>query len=295
MQLQDYLNQVQILVHDQSNLDYSTSELTGFINNARNRVALDFACVRQYLTGLTTVVNLGIYPISGAVGGALVTAGGSYATAPTVTFAAPPAGGVQALGSPVMSGVAPTLAVSSIAMTQWGSGYSAAPAITFSSGAAAATATALINVIDFHSVSYLFGTMRTYLQWKPFNYFNAVFRSNTTSAGPPSVWSQYIEQNQFYLYPVLPDQAYPLEIDAFVLPNPLVNTSDVDSQINLPINDCVQYYAAYVALLKAQNFEQADYYNKRYVARKREVIATKQAVRRLNIYQNTWRRLQRGY
>lgn len=296
MQLQDYINQVEILVHDQSNLDYTAAELIGFINNARTRVALDFGCVRQYFKGLTTVINQETYPITGGVGGALVTAGGTYAAPPTVTFDAPPAGGVQATANPVMTGTAPNLTVSSIAMTQWGQGYSSVPNVTFTPAGAAATAVALLNVIDFHSISYIFGPpQRVMLQWKPFVYFNAIFRSIALSAGPPAVWSNYTEQNTFYFYPALPDQNYPLEIDAFVLPNSLVNLTDNDTQINPPMNDCVQFYAAHLALLKAQNFEQAGYYEKKYDKRKIEVANTRNAVRRLNVYQNVWRRLQRGY
>ena len=45
-QLSDYMLQVQQLVHDTAAIDYSTPDLAGFINNARNRVALDFHNVR---------------------------------------------------------------------------------------------------------------------------------------------------------------------------------------------------------------------------------------------------------
>jgi len=77
------------------------------------------------------------------------------------------------------------------------------------------------------------------------------------------------------------------------LPYPLVNTSDVDSQIIPPANDCVQYYAAHLALLKLQNFEQADYYEKKYEKRVGEIIRTKQDRRIPNIYRNAWRRINR--
>jgi hypothetical protein len=295
MLLSDYSTQVQELVHDSSGIDYTQTELTGFINNARNRVALDFGCVRKYFTGLSTIINQETYPITSGVGGALITAGGVYSSAPSVTFGPPPAGGVQATGIALMSGTGTNQAVSQIGMTNWGLGYASAPAITFGSGAAAAIAVAMVNVIDIYGISYINGVQRAMLQWKPFTYFNAVFRSNTTIIGPPAVWSGYNEQNLFYLYPALPDQQYPLEIDAMVLPSPLVNTTDSDTQVNPPVNDCIQYYAAHLALLKAQNFEQAEYYNKKYEARSKQIMATRFGTRQLNIYQNVWRRLQRGY
>ena len=295
MQLQDYQSQVQELIHDSSGLDFSLAELTTFINNARTRVALDFACVRNLFLGLSTIINQETYPITGGVGGAVITNGGTYSVAPTVTFGAPPAGGVTATGNVIMGGTGSNQFVQQIGMTNWGSGYSATPTCTFSAGAATANATAMVNVIDFHMVSYLFGTQRYTLQWQPFSKFNAYYRSNMTSAGAPAVWSNYTEQNLFYLYPAKPDQNYPLEIDAYVLPNNLVNTTDVDTQVNAPMNDCVQFYAAHLCLLKAQNFEQADYYRKRYEGRRNEISNTRQAVRRLNIYQSGYRRLQRGY
>ena len=47
MLLSDYTTQVQFLVHDQTNADFTQAELTNAINNARTAVALDFHCVRE--------------------------------------------------------------------------------------------------------------------------------------------------------------------------------------------------------------------------------------------------------
>lgn len=296
MQLSDYISQVQELVHDSSGIDYSQAEMTNFVNNARNRVALDFHCIRTLFQPLTTIVNQEIYPMFGGVGGALVTAGGSYAAAPAVTFAAPPAGGVTATGTPVMTGTAPTLAISSIAMTNWGSGYSAVPAVAISGGGAgAATAIPLINVMDLVSIAVLNGTFRQTLGWMPFTKFQAFCRANPTVLGQPLVWSNYTEQNRVFLYPALPDQNYVMEWDAVIgSATPLVNATDVDSQILNPMADCVQFYAAHLALLKMQNFEQAEYYNKKYESRQARIQLTRQTVRNPNVYQNNFRRVQRG-
>jgi hypothetical protein len=293
--LSDYTTQVQELVHDSAFVDYSQAEMTSFINNARVRVSLDMASVRTYFTNCSTIVNQETYPITGGVGGATITNGGVYSSPPTVTFAAPPAGGAQATGIALMSGTAPNMAVTQIGMTNWGRGYTAVPTVTFGSGAAAATAVALINVIDIYAVSYLYGVQRARLQFKPFGVFNTFFRYNTTTSGHPCVWSIYHQQNLFYLFPALPDQNYPLEIDAIVTAAPLVNVTDSDVQINAPENDLVQYYAAHLALLKAQNFAQAEYYNNKYGQRKTEILATRYAPRIQNPYQNAWRRIQRGY
>src|SRR6202040_2197621 len=106
MQLSDYITQVQFLLHDQTNADFSTAELTNAINNARTATALDFHCCRvTYLTPPNTVANPSfytpvsiiqnqeVYPLTGAPGnslagqvvGANVTAGGTgYSPATTV-------------------------------------------------------------------------------------------------------------------------------------------------------------------------------------------------------------------
>src|SRR5882724_11196567 len=148
MLLSDYTTQVQFLIHDQSNADFSQAELTNAINDARLAVALDFHCVRKlYISPPTNapfsslyspvsvIQNVEAYPMLGPNGlnsqivGAAVTAGGvNYTSAATVTFAVGPAGSVRATGVPVItSGV-----ITSINMTAWGQGYTPGtlPAIT---------------------------------------------------------------------------------------------------------------------------------------------------------------------
>ena len=58
MLLSDYIGQVQFLLHDQANQDFSQSELIIAINNARTAVALDFqSCRITYLTPPANVAN----------------------------------------------------------------------------------------------------------------------------------------------------------------------------------------------------------------------------------------------
>ena len=304
MLLSDYQNQVQQLVHDSAGIDYQLTDLNLFINEARNRVAEDFWCVRTYFTNLTAIVNQEIYPIFGGAGGVKVTAGGTYVSAPTVTFSAP-SSGVTATGTAIMSGTSPNLTVVGVAMTNWGSGYSTAgvtPTVTFSAGVVTATGTPVIlnNVIDIYTISYLLppgsaGFRRVGLLWAVFSVFNFFYRSNTTNGGPPTVWTSLADQNQFYLSPANPDQNYILELDAFVFPNPLVNPTDVETQIPLVCQELVQYQAAYKALLKAQNFDQADYYDKKYEMRARQKNLSRVPPRKPNIYNSSIRRIQRGY
>ncbi len=75
---------------------------------------------------------------------ATVTNGGSgYATAPTVTFSAPPAGGVTATGT---AQIANSGSVGNVTVSTHGSGYTSAPAVTFTGGGGSGAAgTAVIS------------------------------------------------------------------------------------------------------------------------------------------------------
>lgn len=73
--------------------------------------------------------------------------GSGYVTAPTVTIAAPPSGGVQATAVAVLSGNA----VSSFIITNAGSGYNSVPNVTIAAppSGTTATATAVITANDY--------------------------------------------------------------------------------------------------------------------------------------------------
>jgi len=124
MQLQDYIDDVLEIVHDSTNSSWRLSRVISRINDARIDAARDMWCVRRNVTGVQLLQGKEIYELNGAVVGANVTSGGSnYGAGSTVavTFAAPPPGGVQALGvGTLVSG-----ALASITMTQWGQGYNA--------------------------------------------------------------------------------------------------------------------------------------------------------------------------
>ena len=83
---------------------------------------------------------------SNSVASATVTAGGSgYTSAPTVTFAAAPAGGITATGTATITGDA----VSAITITNPGNGYTSAPAITFSGGGGSGAAATAVLATDW--------------------------------------------------------------------------------------------------------------------------------------------------
>jgi hypothetical protein len=320
MQLSDYITQLQFLLHDQGNADFSTAELTNAINVARLTTSLDFQCCRTaYLTPpfgvanpgayapVSTIQNQELYPLTGAPGntlrgqivGANVTNGGAnYSAATTVTFAAGPAGSVQALGMPVISGGV----ITSINVTQWGTGYTpviplisgaSLPSVTIadSGGGTGATAQPVMfnNVYNVISISYIWGNQRYMLRFRAFMLFQAYMRSQLAFYQRGIIWTIHPSNGVVLIQPP-PDQPYQTEWDVLETPLPLVNATDFEVQIPSPFHDAVQYYAAHYCLNKLQNFNQAEYYLKLYSARVPKIIYGSGPVRIPNPYTKSFQR-----
>jgi hypothetical protein len=60
-QLSTYQNQIALLLHDPNYQLFTQSVLTGYINEARNRVALDTNCLRQLAAGLSFTAGVEAY------------------------------------------------------------------------------------------------------------------------------------------------------------------------------------------------------------------------------------------
>ena len=158
---------------------------------------------------------------------------------------------------------------------------------------AAAQAISLHNVFDIHTASVVWGTERPMMYWFPFSVFQAYCRANTANPqGRPSIWSNYTETNKFFLFRV-PDQTYGLELDCICMPDPLVNVTDVETQIPLPVSDAVQFYAAHLCFLKLQQYQAAEYWEAKYKRRILELNSSRRAPRRINQYYSWNARLGR--
>lgn len=59
----------------------------------------------------------------------------------------------------------------------------------------------------------------------------------------------------FYIFQI-PSMTYQCDVDATVLPNPLVDDTTPE-QLTYPYTDVVQYYAAYLAKYKQQEFNES--------------------------------------
>lgn len=261
--LNSYLASCAALLKDPSNQTYTVTLLTGYINLARQQVAMRAACVRQLLPAQSPVLTLSL------------TAGGSgYTVAPSITI-----GGTGSYAS--ATATIATGSVSSLTLAFGGQGYIAAPTVTISGGGgsgAAATAAigpvfltqtnqetypvvsisltaypALASIFRVRGISVNQGGLKNWLNYKAWPQFDAILRAyQPIYIGPPYWWTMYGSGSGgvIYMNPI-PQQAYPADVDAICMPIPLVNDATLEA-IPSPWDVAVPYYAAHLAYLGNQ-------------------------------------------
>lgn len=309
MALNGYLAQVQNLLGTSASQNlYSNSQLTTFINEARRQTALHGQCVRA------------LSPISGSISALTLTSGGSgYQAVPTVVINPPdfPNGflpnpnGVQASAVCTISGGA----VNTLTLLSGGTGYFS-PGIVFTGGSPVneATATVTVNnitatnagqeqypfsgilsaiqsaysgiesVVAVRSVSFIWGTYRYTTQACSFSRYQALVRTYSQAYQYiPSVVSQYAQgiMGTLFMYPVANSQ-YQFEADTQCVPIDLVDDNTFEA-IPHPWRNCVQYYAAYKALLGVGRYADAQ---KLYEIFTRQLVVARQASQPSQI--NNW-------
>lgn len=113
-------------------------------NNAPNFYVNVLNRTSKYVWALSVASGaLVANPTNGQVASVAVGAGGSAYTAATVTFSAPPMGGVTATGTVTVT----TGAVTAVTVTNPGSGYVTAPTVTITGDGTGATATATLGTV----------------------------------------------------------------------------------------------------------------------------------------------------
>jgi hypothetical protein len=264
-----YEFQVTDLLHDPLFNKWSQSQIDYYINIARKQLCMDTGCLRSLqpfiLTGGVEQYTFG------TVTGAIITAGGSNYTAPTVSFSGGGGSGVAATLS-VSGG-----AVSAISFTSFGSGYTSAPIANISdatgTGAAITVGATNINTYDILQINAIWGTEKYAIQWYPFRQFSAWLRPFIPSAyqRQPAAWAVYGD-NTFFIGPV-PDQSYQMELDSIILPTPFA-TADTTTVDAIPVRDQdpIQFYAAYLARKNVQDYGAAQMFMDDYTRRMREVV-----------------------
>lgn len=269
MALAAYITATQQLLHDPNATYFSTSDLTNYINDARNEIALEGQCCRVLVCGVISSIT--------------VTAqGASYSSSATV---AATGSGMGAVLTPRINGGAIT-SVSVIAGgTSWDNTTTVAATDTAGSGAtftavqvgnnltvagqeiypfsalnSAATAlnSGVNQIIGVASISVSWGSMKPMLQRRTWTDFQAYYRAWTTGyLGQPAVYAQYGQgaNGSVYLCPI-PSQVMNMDWDCFCEPIALVDDTTAEA-IPYPWTAAVKYYAAYLAYSNAQRADDA--------------------------------------
>lgn len=269
--LNDYILQVQEILHDASGSFFSTSKITTWINRARQRAAADSECIRV------------LPPSSAGVASYAVTAPGAGYTAATAVVTGPNiVGGVQATASVTVAAGA----VTAVNVVIPGSGYVLAPNVTISGDGLGATASATLlpavqtvpnqevysfttynpfvqqtpgvaGILAIRQIAVYWGNLKPALTYRPWTQFNAYYRVWPQFSNFPSVWSQFGQgqSGTFYFYPIA-SQVLGMDLDCTCVPIDL--TSDATPEaIPAPFTEAIPYRAAHLAYLYAQRYDDA--------------------------------------
>jgi len=118
------------------------------------------------------------------------------------------------------------------------------------------------QTIDVLNINLYWGDSRWPLYYMAWTDFNAQLRFWQNYNGRPIGFSMYGAKTIF-IGPK-PDQAYELELDTVVLPDPLVNGSSDDTQIPSPFTEAVAYFAAHKAKYQEQSYGESEIFKQEY-------------------------------
>jgi hypothetical protein len=254
--LSSYITDVQRLLHDANSVFWSTSELTDYINDARERVARDTGCLRTLQISSTPISSTGNVATMWAAS-TPVTAG-DYLFSNIFIYEVTVSGTTDTTPPPYPasnSTFPPTTPFTNgTATLQYSGPAEIIPFATLSNG----------TTLDILNITLYWGNSRIPLRYLPWSNFNAQLRYWQNYVGRPICFSVYGQQ-QIYIAPV-PDQSYAIEIDTTILPTPLSQSTpdDVDP-INDPYTTPVPFYAAYKAKYKEQSYGEAEIYKQEYM------------------------------
>ena len=260
--LSQYITQVQYLLHDATGVFYTQTQLTTYINQARERVVRDTGALRtiQTLTvpasptaggqapvlwTANTAVTVGQQLVSNIYTYIVTTAGTTGSTAPPYPGSSNSnySGNVYPPSTPFLDGTAYIQYVGNAEQINY---------VTLPSG---------VQTLDVLNINLYWGNTRVPLRYLPWTQFNAELRFWQNYIGRPICFTQY-GQGSIIIAPV-PDNIYTVDIDTVILPTALTNPSDIDN-INDPYNTPVPFYASYLAKYYEQSFGEAEIYKQEY-------------------------------
>lgn len=268
--LSTYLTQTQRLLHDVNAEAYSTTDLTAYINEGRNQLALESESVRFLyggqgwtITGTTngTTTVSAVSSTQGlAVGqflfGTNIASGATIATIGVGSFTM----SIAATGSGSV-----TIAVQPANLTVVGQEVYPYPA----TGASLALPLGIDGIVQVKSVAVNWGgtqgsqTNQNTLYYIDFTRYQAKCRTlGLQDLGQQYIWTNY---NQQVWTRKIPSQVVGMQWDSACSVTALTGAAtDVDALMS-PWNDAVKFYAAYLAFLNAQRFDDSDKMFQQYV------------------------------
>jgi hypothetical protein len=272
--LTNYQTETQRLLHDPNATYFSTSDLTAYINTARNQVAIESQSIRVLVTGSLATVTVTAQGISYATAttlsvggsgiGAVVTPtidGSGHITAATVTAGGTsydtPANTTITAIDPTGAGSGATFTTTLVGANLTTAGQEIYPFSSLNTPAQAINS-GVNQIAGVNSIAVSWGSMKPMLDRRTWTDFQAMFRSWTAGfQGQPSVWAQFGQgvNGSVYLCPI-PSQVLNMDWDVWCVPIALVNDSTAEA-LPYPWTDAVQYYAAYLAYSNSQRAEDA--------------------------------------
>jgi hypothetical protein len=262
--LSSYLTEVQRLLHDANAVFWSTSELTDYINDARERVVRDTGCLRTLQITNTPLSNTGVVAIPWSNG--LTVTAGQFIFSNIFIY--------QVITSGVLNTDAAPYPTGSYTFPPSAPFTNGTATLQYSSNCEIISLAALPNglqTLDVLNVTIYWGNSRIPLRYLPWSNFNAQLRYWQNYVGRPICFSTY-GQGQLYLGPV-PDQSYAVELDTVILPLPLsLNSPGTTDSIVDPYTTPVAFYAAYKAKYKEQSYGEAEIYKQEYAKHVQAVL-----------------------
>ena len=262
--LSSYLTEVQRLLHDANAVFWSTSELTDYINEARERVVRDTGCLRTLQVTNTPLSSTGVVAIPWSNG--LAVTAGQFIFSNVFIYQVITSGTLNTAASPYpSSGNAfppSTVFTNGTATLQYSSNAEVISLAALPNG---------IQTLDVLNVTLYWGNSRIPLRYLPWSNFNAQLRYWQNYVGRPICFSSY-GQGQLYIAPV-PDQSYSIEVDTVILPTALsLNSPSTVERIVDPYSTPVAFYAAYKAKYKEQSYGEAEIYKQEYAKHVQAVL-----------------------
>jgi len=254
--LSSYITDVQRLLHDANSVFWSTSELTDYINQGRERVVRDTGCLRTIQSTYTPISAGGTVAVPWNEG-TVVTAG-QYVFSNIFVY--------QVITGGVLPSAVPPYPYGNQAYPPSTPFFVGAIELQYDSPCEVINFSALpegLQTLDVLNLNLSWGNSRIPLRYLPWTNFNAQLRYWQNYIGRPVCFSIY-GQSQIYIGPI-PDESYAIDLDTVMLPTPLTLAApNATDPIKDPYTAPVAYYAAYKAKFKEQSYGEAEIFKQQY-------------------------------